>query len=145
MRYKMNLVNITDVAQKILSEIRERKAGSGATVLALQGDLGVGKTHMTKEIGKILGVEEEINSPTFVVMKMYETKDKDFLHLVHIDAYRLEEEKDKDNLRLEEIFSRGNTLVVVEWPEIIKNILPENSIKVSIQHLKGQERLVNID
>lgn len=144
MQHEMNLENIKDVAQKILYEIRERKVDKRATVLALEGDLGAGKTHLTKEIGNILGVEEEINSPTFVVMKMYETKDKDFLHLVHIDAYRLEE-KDKDNLKLEEIFSRENTLVVVEWPEIIKNVLPENRIKVSIQHLEEEERLVNID
>lgn len=145
MKYKMNLGNVSEIANEILKKVRDNKIHNKATILTLQGDLGSGKTHITKEIGKLLGVVEEINSPTFVVMKMYETKDKDFRHLIHIDAYRLEEQKDKDNLKLEEVFSKENTLIVLEWPEIIQNILPKNSINVQINHLEDEERIVNIE
>ena len=62
---------------------------SGASILALYGDLGAGKTTFTQTLGEILGIKEDITSPTFVIMKRYQTANESFRSLIHIDAYRL--------------------------------------------------------
>ena len=64
--------------------------GESATVAALQGELGAGKTTFTQEVGRILGVTENMHSPTFVIMKIYEIDWKGFKNLIHVDAYRIE-------------------------------------------------------
>lgn len=93
-------------------------------ILALQGDLGTGKTTFTQELAKYFGVKETVNSPTFVIMKKYDLIDDMFDTLVHIDAYRLEDESETKPLNFKEIFSQSKIVCCVEWPEIIANILP---------------------
>src|SRR3989344_4690866 len=79
------------IAQDFLNAL---KLGTGATVVALQGDLGAGKTAFAQEVGKILGVAENMHSPTFVIEKIYQIDFKHFKRLIHIDAYRLEKESE---------------------------------------------------
>lgn len=102
-------------------------------VITLEGDLGVGKTTFTKGLGKGLGVDRIITSPTFTIVKEYEGR----LPLYHIDAYRLE--YSEDNLGLEEyILSEGVT--VIEWAKFIKELLPENKLAVNINYLNEEKR-----
>lgn len=88
-----------------------------ATIIGLSGDLGAGKTAFTKEIALLLGVSEEILSPTFVLAKFYPLKGKPWGELVHIDAYRIEGENELSVLRWEEMIRDPKKLIVVEWPE----------------------------
>lgn len=107
--------------------------GEQASVIALSGDLGAGKTAFVKELGKILGVREEITSPTFVIMKSYEiTTDPFYTTLTHIDAYRIEDEDEMRVLRFEEILDDPKRLVCIEWPEKIRNCIPKNAHSVSL-------------
>ena len=117
----------------------------GATVVLLSGDLGAGKTTMTQVIGKNFGVEKVMQSPTFVIMRSYKLENKVFEHLVHIDAYRLESESEIEKLGFQEIISNPKNLVLIEWPEKIKKILPRKSFKVLIKHINENERLVEIN
>ncbi|HRH30452.1 MAG TPA: tRNA (adenosine(37)-N6)-threonylcarbamoyltransferase complex ATPase subunit type 1 TsaE [Candidatus Paceibacterota bacterium] len=117
----------------------------GATVVLLSGDLGAGKTTMTQVIGKNFGVEKVMQSPTFMIIRNYELKINNFEQLFHIDAYRLESEKEIEKLGFQEIISNPKNLVLIEWPEKIKKILPRKVFKISIEHINEKERLVEID
>lgn len=134
-----SIVETAQIAKEIL-QILEKKNASGAFVLALSGDLGVGKTAITKEIGKILKVKETIQSPTFVIMKVYNTIHDFFKKMIHIDAYRIEKEEELKVLNLDHIFLEKNTLVVIEWPENFKNRIPKDALFVSIKNISEKER-----
>ncbi len=98
-----------------------------ALVVGLSGHLGAGKTAFVKCIASELGIQGEITSPTFVLMKMYEIKlkgkdqkvkvDVPWKRLVHIDAYRLERREELDALNWEQLVADKNNLILIEWPE----------------------------
>jgi|JI10StandDraft_1071094.scaffolds.fasta_scaffold176474_2 tRNA threonylcarbamoyladenosine biosynthesis protein TsaE len=119
---------------KIISDEYSKKGTDNAYVVCLHGDLGAGKTTMTQIIGKSLGVIETINSPTFVIKKTYQTTDNTFKILIHMDAYRLEGEKKLDVFRLDQDFTSTNTLMIIEWPEIIESVIPKHAMHIFIEH-----------
>jgi tRNA threonylcarbamoyladenosine biosynthesis protein TsaE len=88
-----------------------------ALVVGLSGHLGAGKTAFVKAIAKEMGVEETVTSPTFVLMKIYETKNKRWPRLVHIDAYRLEQPEEMAAIRWESLVADSHNLILIEWPE----------------------------
>ena len=94
-------------------------------VITMEGDLGAGKTTITKGIGKALGVKRVINSPTFTIMKIYEGK----MPLYHMDVYRISNDSGDDYL--EEYFEQ-NGVCVIEWAKNIDSILPDNLLKMNI-------------
>lgn len=106
-------------------------AAIGAVIVGLYGDLGSGKTTFTQFFGELLGVREKIASPTFVLEKIYKIAD---LHLVHIDAYRLESEKEMENLGWKEIVQNPQNIILIEWPERIAGLMPKNHIQVRFEH-----------
>lgn len=119
----------------------------GATVLVLKGDLGSGKTTFTKCIGEILGVEEEITSPTFTIEKRYNitNKNEDFCGidtLIHIDAFRLESGKEILSLNFTETLKNPKNLICFEWPEMVSDtgVLPQNSPIVEFEFVDENTR-----
>ena len=102
------------------------KQGDGATVLGFRGDLGAGKTTFTKAVAAALGVTDTITSPTFVIMKHYETAHPQFAKLTHIDAYRLENGDDLRPLKFSELLHDKDRLIIIEWPEKVADALPAN-------------------
>ncbi|GHU49346.1 tRNA (adenosine(37)-N6)-threonylcarbamoyltransferase complex ATPase subunit type 1 TsaE [Clostridia bacterium] len=100
------------------------------TVIALIGDLGTGKTMLTKAIAEGLGIRDEITSPTFTILHEY-TGGR--LPLYHFDVYRLASSDDMYDLGYEEYFY-GKGVTVVEWADIIINLLPEDAIFVKIEY-----------
>jgi tRNA threonylcarbamoyladenosine biosynthesis protein TsaE len=116
---------------EILDTLKEQQ-DVDATVLALSGDLGAGKTTFTQALGRQLGIIEDITSPTFTIMKGYETTDDTFTHLVHMDAYRIETEDELRPLRFAEILKTPKTLLVVEWAELINGALPEAALHITL-------------
>ena len=106
-------------------------------VIALSGDLGAGKTTLTKGIGKGLGINEVINSPTFTILKIYEGR----LKLYHFDVYRLDNHSGDDDL--EEFFYMGG-LSVIEWAENINNILPKERLDINIKTISLKSREVTL-
>ncbi len=127
--------------EKILHIAEKQK---GATVIALHGDLGAGKTTCTQFIGKYFGIKHKITSPTFVILKKYPIKkiqkSKKYTHLIHIDAYRLEGEKDLLSLKWDDILQNEQHLIFVEWPENIQKALPRNTSHIYISHMKDGYR-----
>lgn len=96
---------------------QNRENADGALVVGLSGHLGAGKTAFVKLVARELGVEETVTSPTFVIMKIYETKNPPFKRLVHVDAYRLERREELEALRFEYVVADPGNLVMIEWPE----------------------------
>ena len=91
----------------------------GATLVTLTGELGAGKTAFVQATAKALGVVDAVTSPTFVLEKIYTFGHpmSEFKRLVHIDAYRLEREKDLGPLRFDELMRDRENLIMLEWPE----------------------------
>jgi len=139
--FTLNEINeIADDLFKIISKTKQ----SGAKLVTLSGDLGAGKTTLTKELAKILGIKKEIVSPTFVIMKKYETKHKNFKYLIHIDAYRLKNGGELSNLDWQEIISNKDNLVIIEWPEIIADGLSCVDHKIILSHKDENTRNIEI-
>jgi tRNA threonylcarbamoyladenosine biosynthesis protein TsaE len=107
---------------------------SGAT-LALDGDLGAGKTAFSQAVARYLGVEEVVNSPTFTIIKEYESGR---LPLYHMDVYRISPEEAED-LGLDEYFY-GNGVTLVEWASLIEDLLPERRLAIRIETAGPQQR-----
>lgn len=130
--------------QKIAKDFALRLTqGEKATVVGLYGDLGAGKTSFTQGVAKALGVTENIVSPTFVIEKIYELGNQKFSHLIHIDAYRLDDESELLDLGFQKLISDPKNLILIEWPEKVLGIMPEH-IKIKFSHIESDGREVEI-
>jgi len=136
-----------EFAKLVLQEVFRSKKEEGATVLVLKGDLGSGKTTFTKCVGKILGISEEITSPTFTIEKRYNipNRGEDFCGietLIHIDAFRLESGGEILSLDFKKTLSDPRNLICFEWPEMVSdiNILPQNAPVVEFEFVDENTR-----
>ncbi len=102
---------------------------SAGTVIALIGDLGTGKTTLTKAIAQGLGVQEMITSPTFTIVREYHSGR---LPLFHFDVYRVTDEEEMYELGYEEFFY-GDGVCVIEWADLIEELLPEDAIRITLK------------
>ena len=103
------------------------KADPG-TIICLDGDLGTGKTVIAKGIAAGLGITEPVSSPTFTVIKEYY---EGRLPLYHFDVYRIEDPLEMDEIGYEDYFY-GNGVTVIEWSDIIRELIPENAVRIHI-------------
>lgn len=106
------------------------KRACPGTVIALTGDLGAGKTTLTKAIAQGLGISDMITSPTFNIVKEY---DGGRLPLYHFDVYRIGDADEMYELGYEEYFY-GNGVCVVEWADLIEDLLPENAVRIQLEY-----------
>ena len=106
-------------------------------IICLDGDLGSGKTIFTKGIAMALGIKENITSPTFTIVKEYDGE----LPLYHMDVYRLD--GNTEGIGIEEYFTKGG-VVVIEWANTIKDILPEERLEIKIKSLDENKRMLII-
>lgn len=104
------------------------KASSGE-LFCLSGDLGTGKTVLTKGFAEGLGVSEDVVSPTFTILQIYESGR---LPLYHFDVYRIGDIEEMDEIGYEDYFF-GDGVTVIEWPDLISELLPEHVITVLIE------------
>lgn len=116
-----------------------------SVVVGLSGDLGSGKTTFSQSVAQILGVTETVTSPTFVIEKVYHTKDTVFPQLVHIDAYRLDEGRELEVLGFKELISKKGTLVFIEWPERVEDIMPSDALILKFEFIDENTRAISYD
>lgn len=137
MEVKTNSAKETQkTAQKFAKEI------TAGDVIALYGDLGAGKTIFVQGLAKGLKIKRNITSPTFVFMRSYPLIiAKKSLTFYHLDLYRMGKDSDFKNLGLEEIFSE-EAVVVLEWADKIKQILPKKRIDISIENAGQNKRKI---
>jgi tRNA threonylcarbamoyladenosine biosynthesis protein TsaE len=149
-----SLEETKEIAQNFLNTLKPQER---ATVIALQGDLGAGKTAFSQMVGKLLGVEENMQSPTFVIMKIYKLKPTTsprhggasnqqlWSNLIHIDAYRLEKEEELLHLGWQEIISEPENLVLIEWPENVSGIIPSDTRRVDFKFVDESTREISYE
>lgn len=113
----------------------------GARVFAFYGKMGSGKTTLIKSICEELGVEDSINSPTFAIVNEYE--DREHRTIFHFDFYRIKSLEEVYNMGYEE-YVYSDAICFMEWPELIEELLPEETTKVYIEENSEGEREVRI-
>lgn len=106
----------------------------GGDVIALIGDLGVGKTEMTKSIAKSLGIKSHVTSPTFTIVKDY-IGDKFRLH--HFDVFRMNDSEEFLDIGGMEMLDDGS-ISIIEWADIIKDVLPEDTIYIKLEYAENE-------
>ncbi len=136
---KIEAITKSDAETILLSEKLGRHAKPG-DVFAVTGDLGAGKTVFAKGIARGLGIQDEITSPTFTLLEVYEGR----LVFYHFDLYRIEKKDEFINLNFEEYWE-ANGVSVVEWADKAEGLLPLTSISVYIEYLSENERRITVE
>ncbi len=117
---------------------------NSSRVFALVGELGAGKTTFSKEFLKQIGVAHHIQSPTFSIINSYDISLGNFKKIFHIDVYRIEDLGELEVLHFGDILKNPENIVVIEWADKIKEILPKNSIWIYFGHDTTDTRKVSI-
>ena len=128
------LQELPGAAQQLLNFAGEEK------IFVFEGSMGAGKTTFIKEVCLALGVSDLVSSPTFSIVNEYLTGDN--LTVYHFDFYRIKDLQEAYDIGYEEYFYSGN-ICLIEWPEKIEPLLPEDYVKVHIETLSEQERRIN--
>ena len=122
------------LAQEIVKKSLKNKT---ALIIGLEGELGSGKTTFIKAFAKGLGIKKRLTSPTFVLIKNYR-------NFYHIDCYRIKSYKDMGALDFLEIISSPKNIVLIEWAEKIRKILPRDTIWIKFKIISDKEREIKI-
>ena len=127
------------------AELVKQKVSSRATVLALRGELGSGKTTFVQGLFRGLRLNTHAKSPTFVLMRRVPLKRPPFTSLFHIDAYRLRSSGDLIALGLKAILDNPRNLLIVEWADRVKGIVPKGTVWVTFHHgRRADERKIMV-
>lgn len=129
-----------DTAHALLRRIQTDRSDH-ASVIALSGELGAGKTMLVKTLAQVLVLQDEVRSPTFVIEQVYDLPaDAPYERLVHIDAYRLESGGELTALGFNELVADPGNLVVVEWAENVREVMPADALWLRIEVVGEEER-----
>lgn len=129
----------TELGKKIAAQFK------GGDIVLLEGDLGAGKTTLTKGIAEYFRIKDTITSPTFTLMNTYpiSTNNSELKTLIHIDTYRLEDENDLIEIGVEDYLDDPNTICLIEWPEKIERLIKDKKvIKIKIEHLDNNRKIM---
>ncbi|KAA6319750.1 tRNA threonylcarbamoyladenosine biosynthesis protein TsaE [termite gut metagenome] len=134
----MNLITSLEqlprVACRFINEMGDN------TIFAFYGKMGVGKTTFIKAVCRELGVKETVNSPTFAIVNEYRSE-KTNKPIYHFDFYRIKKLEEVYDLGYEAYFYSG-ALCFIEWPELVEDLLPEKTLKTSMEELRDGTRVI---
>ncbi len=132
------------IAAKFAGEIlKSRPHRNHARVLALVGDLGAGKTTFVQGFAKALGIRRRMTSPTFLIFRSYKLRIKNYGFLYHVDAYRIKKISELKTIYFDKVLDNPKNIVLIEWADRIKKILPKDAIWVDFRHgRKETERFI---
>ena len=133
MTINYTLQEIAEVAKEVISKATNK-------VLLFYGEMGVGKTTLIKEIVKQLGVLDNVSSPTFSLVNEYHSNTGEKVY--HFDFYRIDNEEEAMDMGVEEYFYSGSWCLV-EWPNKVENLLPLESVIITITE-KNQQRTLEL-
>lgn len=160
MTLSKNLKETEKLAQNFLQMLFPRDFQ--AKVVCLKGELGAGKTTFVQAVAKSLGIKERVTSPTFVIQKTYNlpryhpassgsygaqqltTYNKQFKKLIHIDAYRLNSGEDLKTLGWQELIEDPETLIFIEWPENVSEVIPSKTVIIEFKVKEKDQREIKI-
>ena len=129
------LSDLPRVAEEIINSL------NGRTVVLLRGGMGAGKTTLVSRIAALLGAEDTVTSPTFALVNQYEGSE---CRIYHFDFYRIDRIEEVFDLGYEEYFYSGD-LCLVEWPEKIEPLIPDDAMVVRITAGDDEQRIFEIE
>ena len=130
------LDNIREAAKQFIANIGD------STVFAFYGNMGAGKTTFVKAVCEELGVDDVITSPTFSIVNEYRSEQTGEL-IYHFDFYRVKKSEDVYDMGFEDYFYSG-ALCFIEWPELCEEVLPDDTVKVSINEEPDGSRTITL-
>lgn len=129
------LADLDSAAKKVIEAIGNRK------VVALYGQMGAGKTTLIKHLCKVLGVQDVVNSPSFSLVNEYQRSNGEPIY--HFDFYRINKIEEVFDFGYEEYFF-SNNLCLIEWPEVIEDLIPDDAVKLCIRVVDEGRREIQI-
>lgn len=112
------------------------------SVILLDGDLGAGKTVFSRGFARALGIDEPVSSPTYTIVQEYELPEKGRLY--HLDLYRISGVEAALAFGVDEFLNDPSSYALVEWPERIEGILPEDAIRITLKHIGEGRREISV-
>lgn len=134
MNKNYSLLNLNQIAKDIVKNSKHK-------ILLFHGEMGVGKTTLIKEICKELGTDDITSSPTFSIVNEYKTSNNDPIY--HFDFYRVNNEEEAYNIGVEDYFYT-DAWCLIEWPSIIKNLLPLIASNIYLTKLDDEQRNIQL-
>lgn len=145
MKEFLRIITKNERQTRALGELFAREilgfSSSKAAVIGLEGELGAGKTVFAKGFARGLGIKEEMKSPTFILMRAFRVPKKNRMFL-HFDAYRVSGPKEFLQIGFKNFLAARRSILLIEWANIVKKILPKEYFRVVFRHLKGDERAI---
>ncbi|NLP58120.1 tRNA (adenosine(37)-N6)-threonylcarbamoyltransferase complex ATPase subunit type 1 TsaE [Lutibacter sp. B1] len=129
-----SLQELPEIAKEVVKNSKHK-------VLLFYGEMGVGKTTLIKEILKELDVIDNVSSPTFSLVNEYHTNNDEKIY--HFDFYRIDDEEEALDMGIEEYFY-SNNWCLIEWPNKVENLVPLNSVTITITSNKNQLRTIEL-
>ena len=134
-----------EIAKNLIGVKSKDPRQKGAPIFALRGNLGSGKTTFTKGFFRGLGIKSRVKSPTFIIMRRSVVRGEKFNNVFHIDAYRLHQRQDFSALDFKTIASDEKNIILIEWPENAKGLIPRTAHRLEFRHGKKEnERTIII-
>ncbi len=144
----MHYTTHSDIETKAIGKAIAADISSGA-LICLHGDLGAGKTTLVKGIAEGLGIANEITSPTFTLMNVYDVRNPQNANvhkIVHIDTYRLKDAAELIAIGVEDYLGEPGVVTIIEWPEKIAELLHNKKVlNVFIEHSGGNARTITVN
>jgi len=137
------LIRHLDEIDRAAQQIADRIA-TGNPIITLTGDLGAGKTTLTRALAQKLGVEEPVSSPTYSLVNTHTFTDArgERRPLYHIDLYRLRDLEEALDIGIEEYLYRPGAVCLIEWPELIEPLLPSTTLRISLEIIEDGARKI---
>ena len=137
-----SLADLDSEARALVARLSPKHVG--ATLVTLSGELGAGKTTFTQAVAKAYGVKDSVTSPTFVLQKVYDLPEgSGFGHLIHIDAYRLENGEELSALGWNALMDDASNLILLEWPENVADALPHADVAIALSVATDSARTIS--
>ena len=148
----MKKINLTEspsqtktIGKTLAEEIVKSGNGKKALVLGLRGYLGGGKTTFMQGFAKGLKIKEKVLSPTFIIMRKFKINSSGFDFLYHFDCYRCLSEEEVINIDFKKIINNPKNIVVIEWAEKIKSLLPKTTLWIDFDFIDCNKRKIVIN
>lgn len=132
------------IAVNLAEEIKKQPLLKHAFIIALEGNMGSGKTTFIQGLAKGLKIKESVLSPTFLILKQFPMVLKNYKNFYHIDAYRLKNPEELLELGFKELLNNPENLIVIEWADRIKQLLPKKVFWIEFKNLGKDKRKIFI-